>query len=102
MVGVFGRESEEDLMQARLVTTAAEKADGDALIIPIYQGQQSLPPEAAALDRKLKGAIGAVLKDGEFRGRLMEVAFVHNLGNAASRWTVLVGAGRREDRKSVV
>jgi leucyl aminopeptidase len=83
-------------MQARLVTTAAEKADGDALIIPIFQGQRNVPAEAQALDRKLKGAIGDLLKAGEFRGRLMEVAFVHNLDNAASRWTVLVGLGKRE------
>jgi leucyl aminopeptidase len=84
-------------MQARLVTTAAEKADGDALIIPIFQGQRTVPAEAQALDRKLKGAIGDLLEAGEFRGRLMEVAFVHNLDNAASRWTVLVGVGKHEE-----
>ncbi|HEX3629891.1 MAG TPA: leucyl aminopeptidase [Candidatus Dormibacteraeota bacterium] len=83
-------------MQARLVTTAAEKAEGDALIIPLFQGQTAVPREAQALDRKLKGAIGRLLKDGEFHGRLMEVASVHNLENAASRWTVLVGLGTRE------
>ncbi|HEY9289181.1 MAG TPA: leucyl aminopeptidase [Candidatus Dormibacteraeota bacterium] len=84
-------------MQARLVTTAAEKLEGDALIIPVFQGQKSVPSEAQALDRKLKGAITDLLEDGEFRGHLMEVASIHNLTNAGTRWTVLVGVGRRED-----
>ena len=84
-------------MQARLVTTAAEKLEGDALIIPVFQGETALPSEAQPLDRKLKGAVARLLKDGEFRGRLMEVAFLHNLDNVQSRWTVLVGVGRREN-----
>ncbi|TMD41987.1 MAG: leucyl aminopeptidase [Chloroflexi bacterium] len=46
--------------------------------------------------RILKGAITGLLKDGEFRGRLLEVAFVHNLNNATSKWTVLVGVGKQE------
>ncbi len=83
-------------MDARLLTTAAEKAAGDALIIPVFQGQKTIPGEVSALDRKLKGAISDLLKDGEFHGRLMEVAFVHNVANASSKWTVLVGVGREE------
>ena len=83
-------------MQARLVNTTADKAAGDALIIPVFQGEKALPQEAQSLDRKLKGAITGLLKDGEFRGRLLEVAFVHNLNNATSKWTVLVGVGKQE------
>ena len=64
-------------MQAQLTSGAAEKAAGDALILPVFQGARTVPKEATALDKKLNGAIGQLLKD-EFRGRLMEVAFVHN------------------------
>jgi leucyl aminopeptidase len=83
-------------MQARLVNTAPEKAEADALLLPIFEGQSSVPPEAAALDKKLKGAIGNLLKDGEFRGTFMELVPVHNLDNVPSKWTVLVGMGKRE------
>jgi leucyl aminopeptidase len=81
-------------MQARLLTTAPEKAEADALILPIFEGQAKLPPEAVALDKKLKGAIAQLLTDQEFRGRFMELVPVHNLGNAPSKWTVLVGLGK--------
>jgi leucyl aminopeptidase len=81
-------------MQARLLNTAPEKAEADALILPIFEGQVKLPPEAAALDKKLKGAIAQLLADQEFRGRFMELVPVHNLGNVASKWTVLVGLGK--------
>ncbi len=83
-------------MQARLLKDAPEKVEGDAILIPIFEGQTNVPAEAQNLDKRLKGAIGQLLKDGEFHGRLMEVAFVHNLNNVPSRWTVLVGVGKTE------
>ena len=84
-------------MQARLLTTAPEKAEADALILPIFEGQAKLPPEAVALDKKLKGAITQLLADREFRGKFMELVPVHNLNNLPSKWTVLVGVGKSED-----
>ena len=84
-------------MQARLLTTAAEKAEADALILPIFEGQSKLPPEAVALDKKLKGAISQLLTDREFRGKFMELVPVHNLNTLPSKWTVLVGVGKPEE-----
>jgi leucyl aminopeptidase len=84
-------------LQARLLNTAPEKAEADALILPIFEGQSKVPPEAVALDKKLKGAITQLLADGEFRGKFMELVPVHNLGNAPSKWTVLVGLGKPDE-----
>jgi len=84
-------------MQARLLNTAPERAEADALILPIFEGQSKVPPEAVALDKKLKGAIAQLLADREFRGKFMELVPVHNIGNAPSKWTVLVGLGKPEE-----
>jgi leucyl aminopeptidase len=84
-------------MQARLLTTAPEKAEADALILPIFEGQSKLPPEAVALDKRLKGAIAQLLTDREFRGKFMELLPVHNLNTLPSKWTVLVGLGKSQD-----
>jgi leucyl aminopeptidase len=84
-------------MQARLSSTAPEKTEADALIVPVFQDQSALPREAEALDKKLKGAISQLLKDREFRGKFMELVSVHNLGTLPSRWTVLLGLGRTAD-----
>jgi len=81
-------------MQARLLNTAPEKAEADALILPIFEGQSMVPAEAVALDKKLKGAITQLLADDEFRGKFMELVPLHNLGNAPSKWTVLLGLGK--------
>jgi leucyl aminopeptidase len=81
-------------VQARLLTTAPEKAEADALILPIFEGQSKLPSEAVALDKKLKGAINQLLADREFRGKFMELVPVHNLNTLPSKWTVLVGVGK--------
>ena len=80
-------------MQARLVETAAEKAEADALILPILEGQTQVPKEAMALDKKLKGAIEQVLKGREFRGKFMELAPIHNLDTLPSRvFTIVFGS----------
>ena len=83
-------------MQARLLKDAPEKVEGDSILIPIFEGQTTVPAEAQNLDKRLKGAIAQLLKDLEFHGHLMEVSFVHNLDNVPSKWTVLVGVGKRE------
>src|SRR5438067_12411535 len=88
-------------MKARLVQTAAETVEADALILPILEGQTQLPKEAVALDKKLKGAIEQLLKDREFRGKFMELVPIHNLNTLPSRWTVLVGVGRVEQLERV-
>ena len=84
-------------MQARLLDTAPETAEADALILPIFEGQSTVPPEAVALDKKLNGAITQLLTDREVRGRFMELVPVHNLGGVPSKWTVLVGVGKPEE-----
>src|ERR1700724_2764281 len=84
-------------MQARLLTTAPEKAEADAVILPIFEGQSKLPPEAVTLDKKLKGAITQLLADREFRGKFMELVPIHNLNTLPSKWTVLVGVGKSEE-----
>jgi leucyl aminopeptidase len=84
-------------MQARLLTTAPEKAEADALILPIFEGQPKLPPEAVTLDKKLKGAITQLLADREFRGKFMELVPIHNLNTLPSKWTVLAGVGKPEE-----
>jgi leucyl aminopeptidase len=84
-------------MQARLLTTTPEKAEADALILPLFEGQSKPPPEAVSLDKKLKGAITQLLADREFRGKFMELVPVHNLSTLPSKWTVLVGVGKSEE-----
>jgi leucyl aminopeptidase len=81
-------------MQGRLLTTTPEKTEADAIVLPIVEGQSTVPAEAQALDKKLKGAIAQLLKDREFRGKFMELMPVHNLNSLPSKWTVLVGVGK--------
>jgi len=83
-------------MQARLANTAADKVDGDAVILPLFEGEKTLPAEAAALDKKLKGSISELLKGDGFKGKFMELVPVHNQASVPSTWTVLMGVGKRE------
>jgi leucyl aminopeptidase len=81
-------------LEARLLNTTAEKAEADALVLPIIEGESAVPEEVKALDKRLRGAIEQLLQTREFRGRFMEQVPVHNLNNLPSKWTVLVGVGK--------
>ncbi len=83
-------------MQARLVNTAPEKVVVDALIVPVFEGETTVPAGAAALDKKLKGTVGDLLKGDGFKGKFMDLVPVHNLASVPSRWTVLAGLGKRD------
>ncbi|MCI0434664.1 MAG: leucyl aminopeptidase [Gemmatimonadetes bacterium] len=62
------------------------------LIVPLTEGEAP----HAALDEALRGALSAVIRRGDFRGRKDDVLLVAGPGNGIER-AVLVGTGRKEE-----
>ena len=81
-------------MQARLVKTAPETVQADALMVLLLEGEQALPAEVVNVDQKLGGAIQQVLRDRQFSGKHIDQVYLHNLGKLPSTWTLLVGLGK--------
>ena len=84
-------------MQARLVESKPEQVSADALILPLFEDQKTLPAEAARLNQKLGGAVQEMIRNRQFRGKLMEQLPVHNLSRIPSKLTLLVGLGKTKE-----
>lgn len=81
-------------MQARLVKTAPEAVEADALMVLLLEGEAELPAEAASIDQRLGGAIREVIRGRQFTGKHMDQVYLRNLGKLPSTWTLLVGLGK--------
>ena len=61
--------------------------------IGIFEDQKKLSGAAAAVDRASRGAVGALLKTGDFRGRWLQSALLYPAGRSSRRLLVL-GMGK--------
>ena len=66
-----------------------------ALVLGLLEGTTTLTGAAAAVDRAARGAIRALLRQGDFTGRFLETVVLYPRGVRAKR-LILVGLGRRE------
>lgn len=50
-----------------------------------------------AVDKALDGAITALIKQGEFRGKFSEISIIHSLGKIPARIVAVAGLGKQSD-----
>src|SRR5919199_5099427 len=84
-------------MQARLVEKPIDELNVDTIIVPLLEGDKKLSAEAAALDKKLSGAIGRALDSGEFKGDFMEQLPIHSLEKLPAARVLLLGLGKASE-----
>jgi leucyl aminopeptidase len=66
------------------------------LCVPLHEGER-LQPDLVALDKSCGGAIGAVLRARDFRGKLGTQVTLYNTKPAGPRRIVLLGAGKQSE-----
>src|SRR5262245_20176449 len=64
--------------------------------IGIFENEKKLSGAAAAVDRASRGAVGALLKSGDFRGKWLQSALLYPAGRSSRRVLVL-GMGKPGD-----
>ena len=69
----------------------------DAVIVNIFSGREEPGDAVAAIDRKLGGLIGGLVKSGETKGKLSELHIIHTLGKLPARLVVIAGLGKQEE-----
>ncbi|TLY19494.1 MAG: leucyl aminopeptidase, partial [Nitrospirae bacterium] len=86
-------------MDIRVRTGQAEEEAADAVVVMHCEGEPRLTGEASALDTRLKGRLAALLKSGEFTGKLNQVSIVHVAPGepVRAKRVVLVGLGKPKE-----
>ena len=69
----------------------------DAVIIYLFSATDKPGGALAAIDRKLAGLVGGLIKSGEIKGKLYDLHVIHTLGKLPARLVVIVGAGKQKD-----
>ena len=79
-------------MQIHVVTHSAARAASDCTVAGVYEGGE-LGVAARALDRDLRGGITALIKRGDFAGRLADTLLLTDMDRGVAARALLVGLG---------
>jgi leucyl aminopeptidase len=84
-------------MEIAVVSGRLEDQASDALLLSHWEGEHKLLPQAAVIDAILRGRLSALLKSGEFSGRLCQISILHVAPEERlpAKRVVLVGLGKR-------
>ncbi|HOT90699.1 MAG TPA: leucyl aminopeptidase [Anaerolineae bacterium] len=83
-------------MQIEIVTGAIQTQAAQAIVVNLFEGVTLPGGATGAVDAALDGQIRALIADGDFRGKLNEVAVLYPHGKIPARRVILVGLGKRE------
>ena len=84
-------------MELRVVVDDITKIEVDALIVNLFEGVSQPGGATAAVDQALDGAIAQLIKAGEIKGKLGELALIHTLGKIPARRVVVAGLGKQSE-----
>ena len=84
-------------MNVRLLSTDPRVHETPLLVLPIFEGAESVGALAASLDEQLGGALARAFASGDVRGRAGDsvIAYRDDKGSGPRR-VLLLGAGKRE------
>ena len=84
-------------MEIKVVSGDITRIEADAIVVNLFEGVEEIGGAIAAVDQALGGAISALIKQGEIKGKLGEVGVIHTLGKLPARIVAVAGLGKRQD-----
>ncbi|MGE5589654.1 MAG: leucyl aminopeptidase [Bacillota bacterium] len=83
-------------MEIRVVAKSITEIEADALIVNLFEGVTIPGGATGAVDQALGGAISDLIRSGEIKGKVGEVAVVHTLGRIPARRVLVAGLGKAD------
>ena len=80
------------VLQGQIETTAA-----DALIVNLFDGVELPAGATGAVDKAMHGALTDLIRGGDFRGKLNEIAVLYTRGALPAARVIVVGLGKVAD-----
>ncbi|MDP6422341.1 MAG: leucyl aminopeptidase [SAR202 cluster bacterium] len=84
-------------MDIRVVEGNIAEIEASAVVVNIFEGVTEPGGAAAEIDKKLDGAITALVADGEIKGKRGEFTLIHTLGRLPATRVVVAGLGKSDD-----
>jgi leucyl aminopeptidase len=73
------------------------KTRADTILLGIFDGVKKLSGDLVSVDKALDGEIIKLIKQGEIKGKLSEVAVIYSLGNIPTGRVAIVGLGKDKE-----
>lgn len=83
-------------MEFSIKSGAPQSARNGCLVVGVFEPRK-LSGAGAALDRRAKGYLSAILRRGDMQGKAGTTLFLHNVPGAAADRVLLVGLGRQNE-----
>ncbi len=84
-------------MEIRALPGDITKIEAEAVIVSQYQDDKTPRGDAAAVDKKLGGAITQMIKKGDIKGKANEITLIHSLGKLPAGRVAVIGLGKKKD-----
>src|SRR5690348_15362332 len=81
-------------MDLKLITDAAERVAAGALVVPCFESESQEAADPSITDQS--GWLAGLRSDGEFTGKLHEIAILHRPAGIAAKRLAVIGSGKRE------
>ncbi|MGC9399448.1 MAG: leucyl aminopeptidase [Anaerolineae bacterium] len=83
-------------MHIHVVTGEIQKQEAQAIVVNLFEGVTRPGGATGAVDAALRGAISALITEGDFRGKRNEIAVLYPAGAIPAKRVIVVGLGERE------
>ncbi len=84
-------------MDFRVIEGNIAEIEGSAIVVNIFEGAAAPVGATAEIDKRLDGAITALISDGEIKGKRGEFTLIHTLGRLPAARVVVAGLGKSDD-----
>src|SRR5882724_2957840 len=84
------------IMQITLETKPYASLETDALVTPVFEGDDPIQGRAAELDQLTGGLLKRLATSGELTGKTLEFTLIHAPAGLKTARLLLVGAGKRD------
>jgi len=84
-------------LEVKVFTGDITSVEADAIVVNLFEGVEHPGGATGAVDKALDMAITALIKQGEFKGKLNEINIIHSLGKVPARIVVVAGLGKDSD-----
>ncbi len=81
-------------MDVKVQIGSIQDASADALIVNLFEGVELPAGATGAVDKALNGAVTDIIRSGDYRGKLNELAVLYTRGSLPAPRVIVVGLGK--------
>ena len=78
-------------MEIKVIVGDITKIKTGAIIVNFFEGMKRPAGDIATIDKALDGAISQLISQGEIKGKLNEITFIHSLSKLPAARVVIAG-----------